>query len=179
MRSSCKRRLLCHPCCSKATAPVAHLPQVEASASWLLHVKSQISYAVMSWCRAYDPHAFSLADTQKAVKAAFRSKASVSQGSKLFSVSHPAWLVHVPGRPRHKMLPMLSPGLFHVKLPAVAHMQGYLHVPLHYSWPSAARSRLMLMQVMPCAGSPDTRPSGPQLPSTIRRQDPDLSRTVW
>ena len=42
---------------------------------------------MLTWCRAYDPHAFSLADTQEAVKAAFKSKASVSQGPKLFNVS--------------------------------------------------------------------------------------------
>jgi len=40
-------------------------------------------------CRTFDPEAFSVEECQKAISAVFKSKASVSRGSKMFNVSPP------------------------------------------------------------------------------------------
>ncbi len=40
-------------------------------------------------CRAFDPEVFSVEECQKAITAVFKSRASVSRGSKMFNVSPP------------------------------------------------------------------------------------------
>lgn len=49
--------------------------------------RSSIAAETVHMCRMFDPEDFSIEECQKAITAAFRTRASVAQGSKMFNVS--------------------------------------------------------------------------------------------